>query len=124
MLKRLQIKWLLVGILVLLVAFAFYWIAVRPVLTKQACSWVSSTEPAKEAFAGITQEEADHTNAQNRIDNPVACATATGLDTLFLECKPTNVRAQSPRPAEPEREVKRSATKTEYEQCLRHRGLS
>jgi len=123
MLKRLQIKWLLIGIPVLLVAFAFYWIAVRPVLAKQACSWTSYIEPAKEAFAGITQDDAERTNAQNKKDNSAECATTTGLDTLFLECKPTNVRAQSPRPSEPAREVKRSATKAEYEQCLRHRGL-
>ncbi len=122
-LSKPSVKWSLVGAGALLAVLAFYWLEVRPILVKKDCSWLTYTEPAKEAFAGISQEEADRTNAENRRENPAACSTATGLDTLFLECKSTNVRAQPPRPAEPAREVKRSATKIEYEQCLRHNGL-
>lgn len=118
-----SIKWLAFGGGALLVVFIFYWLEVRPVVVKKECSWFTYTEPAKEAFAGITQEEADRTNAENKRENPVACVAATGLDNLFLECKPINVREQPARPAEPEKELTRSATKSEYEQCLRHKGL-
>jgi len=121
--KRVQTKWWLIGGAVVLLTFAFYWLAVRPVLIKQTCSWTSYTEPAKEYLSGISQEQADKLNAQHKAENPPECETSTGLENLFLKCKSTNVQPSAPRPAEPAREVKRSATKTEYEQCLRHSGL-
>jgi hypothetical protein len=122
-LKRIPTKWWLIGIALALVAFAFYWVAVRPVLIKQSCSWTTYTEPAKAYLPGITQEQADKLNAQHRAENPPECETGTGLDSLFLDCKSTSIKPSAPRPAEPAREVRRSATKTEYGQCLRHHGL-
>ena len=127
MLKRIPSEWFLAGTVLALLSFAFVWLWVRPVQVKKDCSWLTYTEPAKEAFAGITQEQADRTNSESARSNPVECATATGLNRLEVElsgaCKPINEKAQAPRPAEPARKVKRQATKPEYEQCLRNYGL-
>ncbi len=123
-LNRVPARWWLIGVALVVVGFAFYWVAVRPVLIKQSCSWTTYTIPAKEAFAGITQEEANKINRENEKGNPSYCTDPlANIYEQTINCKQTDVRAQPPHPAEPAREVRRNATKSEYEQCLRHNGL-
>ena len=122
-LERVPAKWWLIGVALVVVGLAFYWVAVRPVLIKQSCSWTTYTEPAKEYLPGISQEQADKLNAEHKRENPPECETSTGLENLFLKCQSTNIQPSAPRPAEPAHEVRRNATKSEYEQCLRHNGL-
>lgn len=117
--------WIIGVFVTLLIAIGFYWIEVRPVLVKKQCSWYTYVQPAKEATKGITQEEADRMNKDNKDSNPVACGRTdnTYLDSLFLECKPTNIKLEEPRQAEAEQSITIPTTKLEYEECLRHKGL-
>ncbi len=122
----------------LFVVFAglFYWYEYRPTEIRRECSWTPYTVPAKEAFAGMTKEEAEQKNAEtssncrDKFPNfTEAFSDERSWDSLNEKAKnyaPCNVfpaKEESPRPAEPERTAWRQSSDREYTQCLRNNGL-
>lgn len=106
--------WIIIGVLIF--CFLFYWVELRPVLIRKNCSWITYTTAPVPAFAGITQEQADEMNKQSSQN------TAPSTNSIFKLFSYKTV-PEPPRPAEPARVVKRDATPSEYDTCLRHSGL-
>jgi hypothetical protein len=93
-------------------------------VVKRDCSWAQYTIPAKEAFAGVTKEEA----AQRNDKMPTYCRESPSPSTWKdfnkqVECSQFPIKEEPPRPAEPEHVAWRQASSREYEQCLRNNGL-
>lgn len=104
---------------------AFYWCALRPSEVKSKCSWFTYTEPEQPAKVGLSAEEAQRRNEENRANNPAHCATSNlkGLLAYAEGCAPTNFTAEASEPAIPAKTITRNATDKEYQSCLRHHGL-
>jgi hypothetical protein len=117
-------------VIIILVAIlgAFYWIQIRPVSAKKACSWFTEVIPAD---AGVTKEQAEvnkmafgeKCDASRSYQGYQGLAPIGGYQGATpLEClRLKNDTAE--RLPQPEREEIREATKTEYDKCLRHKGL-
>lgn len=128
--KLKQYKYIILITLVIL-GFAFYWFQLRPMIIKKNCSWFTQMEagkPAIPAFAGVTKEEADKQNTEFRAKN--GCNNNSGKSSFEIGLNKivcsTYFSEQTPRPAipaEPDKEVTREATKSEYDICLKHNGL-
>lgn len=118
----------------LFVVFAglFYWYEYRPTEIRRECSWTPYTIPAKEAFSGVTKEEADEKNEKAT----AKCRKTTLADLndktwesvneqaeIDTFCNVFPAKEEPPRPAEPERTAWRQSTDREYTQCLRNNGL-
>lgn len=110
-----QNKEVVIVVTVILV-FVFYWFQLRPTAIKKNCSWLTQMEkgrPEIPAFPGITKEEADRKNAECRSSDSAICKMFVSVE---MPPRPAV-------PAEPDAEVTRAATKSEYDQCLRQNGL-
>lgn len=96
----------------------FYWYEVRPSKIRAECSWVAKHSDAKPAYTGKTEDELKLEGAL------MNCSNTSG--TYRQYCESTNkvtIESWTPRSAEIERDVFVPATKTEYDFCIRSRGL-
>lgn len=134
-------------VIIILVAIlgAFYWIQIRPVSAKKACSWFTETISAD---VGVTKEQAEVNKMafEEKCDSSGSSTGRRGYtrvtdsslsdfqsyqrlapiggyqEAARLECLRLK-NDKTERLPQPEKEVTREATKTEYDKCLRHSGL-
>lgn len=103
-----------------ILGFIFYWFQLRPTTIRKNCSWLTQMEKganAIPAFPGVTKEEA------NRKRSSCSDRATTEASLVLCEIGNTEVPPRPAVPAQPDKEVTREATKTEYDKCLRHNGL-
>lgn len=130
-------KFIISVMLLLVLGGSFYWFQLKPNIIKRQCSWFTYTTqtPAVPAFEGVTKEKAEIRFIEMQKDNKQfyenMCGYGHSRDPL---CKYTLASMNSsakelempPRPAipaDPIEKVTRDASKTEYEECLRHHGI-
>lgn len=109
-------KFIILTVIILL--GLFYWFQLRPNIIKRQCSWFTYTTqtPAVPAFDGVTREQAERA----QLPYKRFCADQS---TGFCDIN-TFISAPRPAiPASPIEEITRSASKAEYDTCLRHHGL-
>ena len=110
---------------------AFYWFELRPIQIKKECSWVIDTKITVRSDPGQTQEAADEENkrlnAENKRQFPNGCSDINprSLDGALCRIgKNHNTATARPPQEEKTESYTRSATDSEYKECLRHNGLN
>ena len=116
-------------ILIIILALAtlgwFYWSEIRPVVVRSNCSWMAETIPAD---PGITREQSEE-NKKSYEQQCMQDSSRGGVYGRYADLVPVSVKCwtlkldSQERPPQPEKKEVRSATKSEYDQCLRHKGL-
>lgn len=112
-----QNKEIIIAVAVIL-GFIFYWVQIRSASIKKECSWFTEIIPADE---GVTKEQADINKKAfgEKCDTTKNVGPFRGISGVTRN----QCRDIIERPAQPEKEDVREATKSEYDTCLRHNGL-
>lgn len=106
-----EYKWVWISVLVLFVG-SFYWTQIRPVQIKKDCAWFTQTIPADR---GLTKAEADIMNEEGAKQCDSLNKQRTTISCILDDHKE--------RLPQPEKQIVREATKSEFDSCLRRNGL-